>query len=131
MSGEIFNVVHQNFRISELALHVREGLRQAGAEAEIRTDYRYKGVRNYRVSGKKLERTLDFKTSTPIEISVVDMVEQIRRYGYTDFDNARYYNIQWMKLLEEVDELIRITGTVFETPAKPSIGIDWRAKKTA
>ncbi len=115
--GQIFNAVHRNFRISELALRVREGLREAGVEAEIRVDYRYKGVRNYRVSGKKMERELDFKPNISVEESVVDMVEKIHRYGYTDFDNPRYYNIRWMKLLEEADRIIKITGTVFEASA--------------
>jgi len=43
-------------------------------------------------------------------------VEKVRRYGYTDFDNPRYYNIRWMRLLEEADRIIRITGSVFEIP---------------
>jgi nucleoside-diphosphate-sugar epimerase len=115
--GEIFNVVNRNFRISELALRIREGLRQVGVQAEIRADYRYKGVRNYRISGKKLERTLDCSPSISVEESVVDLVEKIRQYGYTDFDNPRYYNIRWMKLLEEMDKVIKVTGTVFDVPA--------------
>ncbi len=116
VAGQIFNVVHRNFRISELALRVREGLRQAGVAAEITPDYRYKGVRNYRVSGKKLERALDYRPTIAVEESVVDMVERVRRGGFTEFDNPRYYNIRWMKLLEEADHIIDITGTVFDAP---------------
>jgi nucleoside-diphosphate-sugar epimerase len=118
VAGQVFNVVHRNFRISELALRVREGLRQAGVPAEITPDYRYKGVRNYRVSGKKLERTLDYRPTIGVEESVIDMVERVRRSGYTDFDNPRYYNIRWMKLLEEADRIIDITGTVFDAPVR-------------
>lgn len=121
--GQIFNVVNRNFRISELALRVREGLQQAGIKAEIRADYRYKGVRNYRVSGKKIEQLLDFKPTISVEESVVDMVEKIRQYGYTDFDNPRYYNIKWMRLLEEADKVIRITGSVFEAPIAADLGL--------
>jgi nucleoside-diphosphate-sugar epimerase len=132
VSGQIFNVVNRNFRISELALRVREGLRQAAVKAEITPDYRYKGVRNYRVSGKKMERVLDFKPTVSVEESVVDMVEKIRRFGYTDFDNPRYYNIRWMKLLEEADRIIGITGAVFEVPeAAPAIPFDRRGKRVA
>jgi nucleoside-diphosphate-sugar epimerase len=114
--GQTFNLVNRNFRISELAFRIREGLRQVGVEAEIRADYRYKGVRNYRISGKKMEQVLDFKPTISVEESVVDMVERIRHYGYTDFDNPRYYNIRWMKLLEEMDRVIKITGAVFNAP---------------
>lgn len=116
VAGQIFNVVHRNFRISELALRVREGLRQADVKADITPDYRYKGVRNYRVSGKKMERILDYRPTVSVEESVVDMVDRIRRFAYTDFDNPRYYNIRWMKLLEEADKIIDITGAVFEAP---------------
>ena len=49
------------------------------------------------------------------------MVDMIREYGYTDFDNDRYYNIRWMKLLEEIKRMISITGTVFEMPSVKSV----------
>ncbi|MCI0459032.1 MAG: SDR family oxidoreductase [Gemmataceae bacterium] len=119
--AQIFNVVHRNFRISELALRVREGLRQAGHKVDIHPDYRYKGVRNYRVSGKKLEHTLDYRTGISVEGSVVEMVENIKKYGFNDFDNPRYYNIRWMKVLEEADKTIKITGSVFEGPSRPDL----------
>lgn len=114
--GQIFNVSYGNFRISEVALRVREGLRQAGVEADIRTDYEYRGVRSYRVSARKIARALDFHPLVGIEEAVRDMVAQIRRYNYTDFDNPRYYNLSWMKILEEADSIIRVTGSVFEAP---------------
>jgi len=116
VKGQIFNVSHRNYRISELALRVREALRQVGVNADIRVDYSYKGVRSYRVSAKKIEHTLGFQSKVDIEESVVDMVEKIRHYGYTDFDNPRYYNIHWMRLLEEAQHIISITGSAFETP---------------
>ncbi len=123
VNGQIFNVAHRNYRVSELALRVREALRQAGVEAEIRVDYGYKGVRSYRISTHKIERVLGFRPKVGVEASVVDMVEKIRRYGYTDFDNPRYYNIRWMRLLEEAHQIVRITGSIFEAPQpgeKPS-----------
>ena len=131
VAGQIFNLVNRNFRISELALRVQEGLRQAGARAEITPDYRYKGVRNYRVSGKKLERALDFKPTVSVEESVVDMVDKIRRLGYGDFDNPRYYNIRWMKLLEEAGRIIEVTGAVFEVAAPASLPLPRHGKWVA
>ena len=115
VNGQIFNVVYGNFRISELALRVVEALKGVGVKAELRPDYRYQGVRSYRVSGKKLERVLDFTPAVTVEEAVKDMVESISRYRYTDFDNPRYYNIAWMKLLEEAHRIIKITGSVFDT----------------
>ena len=116
IKGEIFNLVYSNFRISELALRVREALKSLNMKAEINMNYGYSGVRSYRVSGKKLEKVLGFKPVVSVEESVKDMVEKIAKYEYNDFDNPKYYNIRWMKLLEEADEIIRITGGVFETP---------------
>ncbi len=119
VKGQIFNLVYANFRISELALRVVETLREVGVKAELKPDYRYQGVRSYRVSGKKLKRVLDFTPAVTVEEAVKDMVESVSRYGCTDFDNPRYYNIAWMKLLEEADRIIKITGSVFDTGPAP------------
>jgi nucleoside-diphosphate-sugar epimerase len=114
--GQLFNIAHRNMRISELALRVREALREIGVPCEIRVDYGYKGVRSYRVSTKKIDRALFFRTKVSVEESVQDMVEKIRRYHYDDLDNPRYYNIRWMRLLEEAYKVISITGSVFDAP---------------
>lgn len=111
--GQIFNVSFQNVRISELALRVREALRTVGVEVDVRPDYGYRGVRSYRVSARKIERVLDMRPKVTIEEAAADMVKNIRAYDYTDFDNPKYYNIRWMRLLEEAHEVIQVTGSVF------------------
>ena len=114
VNKQIFNLVYQNFRISEVALRVREALKSVGVSADIRTDYSYKGVRSYRVSGQKLERRLGFRPTISIEESVQTMVHEMGRRGYMEFDNPRYYNIRWMRFLEEAHKIIQVTGSVFE-----------------
>lgn len=116
VKGQIFNVSFTNFRISELALRVRETFRSLGYDIDIRSDYGYRGVRSYRVSSTKIQRLLDFRPKVTVEESVRHMTEQIRAYGYNDFSNPRYYNIQWMRLLEEAQKVIAVTGSVFEAP---------------
>jgi nucleoside-diphosphate-sugar epimerase len=118
VKGQIFNVSFHNIRISELGLRVRAALRQVGYDAEIVPDYGYQGVRSYRVSAAKIQRVLDFQPKVSIEESVKDLVKQIQAHGYTDFDNPKYYNIRWMKLLEEAHRVISITGSVFEAGGK-------------
>ncbi|MFA6888201.1 MAG: SDR family oxidoreductase [Candidatus Woesearchaeota archaeon] len=113
VKGQIFNVVFKNFRIAELALHVQKTLRENGIAVEIITDYTYKGVRNYRVSGKKIQSILNFTPSISIEESVKNMLDNIKKHNYHDFDNPRYYNIKWMQMLEEADKIIKVTGSVF------------------
>src|ERR1035438_2794904 len=121
VSGQIFNIVAENYRISELALRVREGLRQKGMNTEIHSQFQYSGIRNYRVSGKKIFQALNYKPVISVEESVKTLVEKIREYGYTDFDNSRYYNIRWMQLLEQVKQTIDITGTIFDMPAGKAV----------
>jgi nucleoside-diphosphate-sugar epimerase len=113
VNGQIFNVSYRNFRISELALRVREALRQKGIETDILPDYGYRGVRSYRVSANKIERALGIKPIVSIEESVGDMVDKIAKNNLADFDNPRYYNIRWLKLLEESSSIVAITGSVF------------------
>lgn len=113
VAGQIFNLAYRNFRISELALRVREALQDAGLRCEIDVDYTYKGVRSYRVSSEKLERVLGIRPIVSVEEAVKDMVEKIPRYGFTDFENPRYYNIRWTKTLEEACNVVKVTGSVF------------------
>ncbi len=114
--GQIFNWAFQNVRVSELALRVREALRQVGIHVDLRPDYGYKGIRSYRVSAEKIQQVLGVQPKVSVEESVVDMVERIRSGSDTDFDHPRYYNIRWMQLLEEAQRTIAITGTVFDAP---------------
>ena len=117
VKGEVFNLVYANHRISELALRVQSALAEVGVKIDIRPDYQYKAVRSYRVSGRKLERVTGFEPQLSVEDSVKHMVQEIRAHGLTDFDNPRYYNIRWMQLLEEANQIIGITGAVFGSSA--------------
>jgi nucleoside-diphosphate-sugar epimerase len=120
--GEIFNLVHDNYRISELALRVRDALADLDIDAEIRTDFKYAAVRNYRVSGRKITQALNFRLEVGIEDSVRHIVENVRAFGYMNFDHDRYYNIRWMRLLEEAQSIINITGGIFDSPAPKALG---------
>jgi nucleoside-diphosphate-sugar epimerase len=121
VNGQIFNLVYGNMRISELALRIREVLRELGIPCELKADYAYKGVRNYRVSGEKLYRVLNFRPKVSVEESVRTLVQEVRRANYTDFENPRYYNISWMRLLEEANKIVQITGSVFEVKEQPDL----------
>jgi len=121
ITGQVFNIVAENFRISELALRVCETLREIGVKTEIKSTFEYTGIRNYRASGKKIQEALNYRPIINIQESVKHMVNQILEYGYTNFDHDRYYNIRWMKLLEEIKSTIDITGSLFEMPATGTV----------
>jgi nucleoside-diphosphate-sugar epimerase len=113
VKGQIFNLAYRNFRISELALRVREALRAQGIEVDIAPDYEYKGVRSYRVDCAKIRRVLGYEPAITVEEAVGTILREIQANGMTDFDNPLYYNIHWMRLLEESERIIGITGKVF------------------
>src|SRR5439155_1588380 len=66
INGMVFNVVYRNFRISELALRVRQALEALDIPVAIETDYNYRGIRNYRVSGRKLLEQVKFEPSLAV-----------------------------------------------------------------
>ncbi len=116
--GEIFNVAYRNMRISEVALRVRFALRELGVACDVRPDYSYRGVRSYRVHTRKIEQRLGFVPLVSVEDSVRDMVEKIRQSGATDFDNPKYYNIRWLKLIEEAERILGSAGSIFDVPQR-------------
>jgi nucleoside-diphosphate-sugar epimerase len=118
VNGQVFNLVYRNFRISELALRVREALRTLDMDVELVSNYGYQASRDYRVSGQKLDRALEVQPTVSIEESVTNMVREIRAHRYSDFENPRYYNIEWMRLLQEAQRIIEITGGVFDFPER-------------
>ena len=106
-----------------LGLRVREALRPFDVDVDLKPTYGISGIRNYRVSGDKIGRVLGFQPSISIEDSVTDLVMQMRRHDYTDFANPRYYNIQWMTLLEEATDPVKVAGgSLFDDPAAASTG---------
>jgi nucleoside-diphosphate-sugar epimerase len=116
VAGQIFNLAAGNFRISELALRVQRALVDLGVAVHLDVDYSYRLVRSYRVSSEKIHRVLGFRPKVEVEESVEHMVHEIRRHGYTDFSHPRYYNIEWMKLLEEAVGIAVRHGYVLSKP---------------
>lgn len=110
--GQVFNLVYKNYRILELAHWVREAFRPI-RKLEIEVDYSHYMTRSYRVSGQKIETVLGFKPTVPVKESVERMVQLVQRNGYTDFLNPKYYNIQWLTLLCEMEATLKSIGSVF------------------
>ena len=118
VKGEVFNVCHSNMRISELSLRTRQTLDSVGVEVQILPDYRERKERSYRVSTRKIEQVMGFRPEVTVEASVVDMVERISPLRRTDLDNPKYYNIRWMRLLDESYRKAHPTGSVFDVDGR-------------
>lgn len=110
--GQIFNLVFKNYRILELAHWVREAFKPI-KKLEIEVDYSHYRTRSYRVSGQKIETVLGFKPMVPVKESVEQMLHTIQKNGFTDFLNPKYYNIQWLTLLCEMEAILKRIGSVF------------------
>ena len=113
VKSQVFNISHNNYRISELAYRVQGALGEVGIKIEIGVDYTPQNVRSYRVSNEKIESLLGFHATLSIEDSVKNMVKMINKYNYTDFLNPRYYNIQWTTLLEEAEKILKVSDSIF------------------
>jgi nucleoside-diphosphate-sugar epimerase len=113
VKGQVFNVIYRNMRISELALRVKEALASRGVNVAIVPEYSYQGVRNYRVSARKIAQTLDFHPVVDIEESVTNAFDRLASVTSAEFENPRYYNIRWLKLLEEAEGVLGARGALF------------------
>jgi nucleoside-diphosphate-sugar epimerase len=116
ISGQVFNLSGGNHRISELALRTQRALADQGIKVELSVDYSYRLLRTYRVSTDKIAERLGFHPKISVEESIERMVTEIRAHGFTDFSHPRYYNIEWMKLLEEAVGVVSTKGYVLSKP---------------
>jgi nucleoside-diphosphate-sugar epimerase len=110
--GQIFNIVYKNYRILELAHWVKEAMREF-MQVEIVVDYSPSKVRSYRVRGDKIQKVLGFGPSIAVKESVHYMASLIAKGKFNDFLNPRYYNIEWMTLLNSMEQVIKAIGSVF------------------
>jgi nucleoside-diphosphate-sugar epimerase len=110
--GRIFNVVEKNYRILELAHWVREAFKPV-RKVEIEVDYSSYKTRSYRVSGRRIEVELGFQPLVTVKESVERMMRMIQANGHVDLLHPRYYNIEWMTLLHDMEQTLGKIGKVF------------------
>ncbi len=100
--GETFNVVQDNYQVREVAMLVAGsvGLIRGNVSLEIAPEPTL--VRNYRCSNQKLQQVLGFRPKRTVLESVDHMLGILTKAGLKDLAHPRYYNIDWMLLLNEV-----------------------------
>ena len=112
VKGEIFNLVYKNFRILELGHWIREIIKPY-KKVEVEVLFGTKESRSYRVSGEKIKDVLGVEPKVSIEAAVLEIWEILRTGRYSDFSNPIYYNIEWMKLLTDMEQKLKVIGKVF------------------
>jgi nucleoside-diphosphate-sugar epimerase len=98
---QIFNVVHKNYRLLELAHWVAEVLEQhRGVSIEVK---RNRGVdnsaRSYYVVGDKITEMLGFKADRGVAEGVLAIWDALERgeFGSAPENDPRFFNIRWLK----------------------------------
>ena len=99
--GELFNVVHKNYRILELAHWIAEILEQHRAvEVWVKRD-RSGGdsLRSYYVDGEKITQVLGFKPERGITQAALEIWDALERgeFGTEPETDPRYFNIRLLK----------------------------------
>jgi nucleoside-diphosphate-sugar epimerase len=104
LGGEIFNVVHDNFQIRQLAMLVAGSLSLRGRTVALEDAPLPAINRNYRCSNRKLHDRMGIVP----RVTVLESIEGILRHlpvdNPTELAHPRYYNIAWMTLLEEIQK---------------------------
>lgn len=104
VGGQIFNVVHQNFQIRQLAMLVSGSLSMRGRTVVLEDAPVPAINRDYRCSNRKLHDVVQFTPHTSVLESIERILERFPPGDPTELAHPRYYNIQWMTLLEQVWE---------------------------
>jgi nucleoside-diphosphate-sugar epimerase len=102
VSGEIFNVVHSNYQIRELAMIVAGSVQLAGRQVRLEEAPMPKLSRDYECANAKLSTTLGMIPRRSVLESVTDLLGRLEGHDHTQLTDPRCYNIRWLELLCEV-----------------------------
>ncbi|MEA2366343.1 MAG: hypothetical protein QOI32_1855 [Thermoleophilaceae bacterium] len=100
--GEIFNVLHSNYQIRELAMIVAGTVRLAGREVDLVEAPEPALKRDYECSNAKLSTTLGFIPRHNVLGAATDLVERFADVDSSKLTDPRHYNIRWLELMNEL-----------------------------
>ena len=119
VGGEIFNVVHENFQIRQLAMLVAGSLALQRRHVHLEDAPPPPIRRNYRCSNRKLADWLGFTPRVTVLESIENLLKVLPIDNPMELAHPRYYNIEWMTLLEEIAGDQAAFGSIWDprTPA--------------
>ena len=101
--GEVFNVLHANYQIRELAMLVAGSVQLTGRTVRLEEAPLPDIItRNYECSNAKLSARLGFIPSISVVDSVADLLARIEGANPAALTDPRCYNIRWLELLNEL-----------------------------
>jgi nucleoside-diphosphate-sugar epimerase len=102
VKGEIFNVVHSNYQIRELAMIVAGTVGLTGRGVELVEAPEPPLRRDYECSNAKLSTTLGFIPRHSVLGAVTDLAERLAGADSSELTDPRHYNIRWIELMNEL-----------------------------
>jgi nucleoside-diphosphate-sugar epimerase len=111
VKGEIFNVVHSNYKIRELAMLVAGSVQLAGRQVALSETAAPPLIRDYECSNAKLADRVGFIPARSVVEAVSDLLGTIDIEDRAALADPRHYNISWMQLLHEEAAVGRAYGT--------------------
>jgi nucleoside-diphosphate-sugar epimerase len=109
--GEIFNVLHSNYQIRELAMLVAGSVQLLGRNVRLEEVPAPPLVRDYECSNAKLSQRLGFNPSRSVVQAVADLLSVIDVGDRAMLTDPRHYNIRWLELLRELEPRIEKFGS--------------------
>jgi nucleoside-diphosphate-sugar epimerase len=100
--GQIFNVLHSNYQIRELAMLVAGSVQLLGRPVTLRETPAPRLTRDYECSNTKLAGVLGFQPVRSVVEAIVDVLSHIDVDDKVMLSDPRYYNIRWMELIHEL-----------------------------
>jgi nucleoside-diphosphate-sugar epimerase len=110
--GEIFNVVHSNYQIRELAMIVAGSVQLTGRAVALEEVGVPALNRNYECANAKLSTTLGFNPHRSVLQAVADILENVDPDDRVYLTDPRAYNIRWLQLLEAVKPVVESFASV-------------------
>jgi nucleoside-diphosphate-sugar epimerase len=110
--GQIFNVVHSNYQIRELAMIVAGSVQLLGRSVNLEEVPALQLTRNYECANAKLSTTLGVIPRRSVLEAVSDLLERIGSSDRVQLTDPRAYNIRWLELLHDVKPVLDAFSTV-------------------
>jgi nucleoside-diphosphate-sugar epimerase len=100
--GEIFNVLHSNYQIRELAMLVAGSVQLLGRPVTLKEEPAPRLTRDYECSNAKLAGRLGFQPCHSVVEAIDGILAAIDVEDRTMLSDPRFYNIRWLELLSEL-----------------------------
>jgi nucleoside-diphosphate-sugar epimerase len=100
--GEIFNVLHSNYQIRELAMLVAGSVQLLGKQVRLSEAPAPRLTRDYECSNSKLASRIGFQPARSVVEAIDGILASVDLEDKTMLTDPRFYNIRWLELLNEL-----------------------------